>query len=362
MSLPDWLAGRSRPPAPAGSVLLHAPAAAFQAPGGGECQLVQTARALETRGVPVALFNPWADSIASARLLHLFGISPEGLSLARIANARGIPVALSTICWYEPRALAALAGGAVRGGWALAKWGVKRAYPRWPSWRRELLARANILLPNSHAEAEQLVRLFAIDPGKIRVVPNGVEPRFADADPAPFRDWSGLSECVLYVGRLEPRKNVLGLVRALRKKGLPLAVIGEAVPGRETYAAACREVGAGWARFLGGLSHDDPRLAGAYATARVVALPSWFETPGLAVLEGALAGCAGVVTPYGCTREYFGDRVQYARPDRGREITAAVGAAWDSGPAPGLREAVRDRFLWPEVARLTREAYDAIAA
>ncbi len=35
------------------------------------------------------------------------------------------------------------------------------------------------------------------------------------------------------------------------------------------------------------LDHDDPLLASAYAAARVFALPSWFETPGLAALEAA---------------------------------------------------------------------------
>ena len=81
-------------------------------------------------------------------------------------------------------------------------------------------------------------------------------------------------------------------------------------------------------------------LASAYAAARVLALPSWFETPGLAALEAALAGCAVVVTPFGCTREYFGDRVEYARPDRPAEIGRAILRAWRDGPA-----------LWPCGAR-----------
>ncbi len=68
--------------------------------------------------------------------------------------------------------------------------------------------------------------------------------------------------------------------------------------------------------WLGRLDHHDPLLASAYAAARVFALPSWFETPGLAALEAALAGCAVVITPYGSTREYFGDLVEYARPHR----------------------------------------------
>ena len=40
-------------------------------------------------GIPVRLFSPWTDRLEAARLLHLFGMSREGLELARVAKARG---------------------------------------------------------------------------------------------------------------------------------------------------------------------------------------------------------------------------------------------------------------------------------
>ena len=344
-----------------GDVLLHAPSAAFQAPGGGENQLIRTARHLERLGVPVRPFCPWTDQIERARLVHLFGMGREGLELARVARARGVPVVLSTICWVEPGAIAALASNPVQAAWGLAKWGAMVAWPRRPYWRRELLGLADAILPNSEAEAGQLVRLFGADRDRIRVVPNGVEARFADADPAAFRAAFGGGDFVLYVGRVEPRKNVLGLIRGLAPTGLPLVVMGDAVPGHEGYAAACRRAGGGSVRWLPRVDHDDPMLASAYAAARVFALPSWFETPGLAALEAALAGRAVVVTPLGCTREYFGDRVEYARPDRPAAIGRAVARAWASGPDPGLKGQIRGHYLWSGVARQTAEVYDQVA-
>jgi glycosyltransferase involved in cell wall biosynthesis len=344
-----------------GSVVYHAPSTAFQSPGGGENQLVQTGRYLEARGVAVRPFVPWNDRIDRARLLHLFGMSREGLQLARVARAKGVPVVLSPICWIEPRAMAALATDRL-GKWAnRAKWRLKSLVPRLPTWRRDLLSSADVILPNSAAEGEQLVRWFGADPEAIRPVPNGVEERFARADPGYFRTIHGDRDFILYVGRIEPRKNVLGLVEGVRKTGLPLVVIGDALPGYEAYAADCKRAGASFTRWLSRVDHDDPLLESAYAAARVLALPSWFETPGLVALEAALAGTAVVVTPHGCTREYFGDRVGYARPDRPLEIARSLTEAWNNGPDPSLSAHVEKHYPWSEVARLTAEAYEQVS-
>src|SRR5205085_2575719 len=80
-------------------------------------------------------FCPWVDRLTDARLLHLFGMSREGLELARVARARGVPVVLSPICWLDPRALAALAPGPAAAAFDLARWAVRRAGPPIPDRR-----------------------------------------------------------------------------------------------------------------------------------------------------------------------------------------------------------------------------------
>jgi glycosyltransferase involved in cell wall biosynthesis len=342
-------------------VFLHAPSFAFQAPGGGENQLVQTGTHLEQLGIPIRLFSPWMDRLKTARLLHLFGMSREGLELARVARGRGVPVVLSPICWYEPRALAALERGALRKLASLAGWGLRSIAPGVPSWRSELLRLADLVLPNSRSEANQLVRLFGISRERIRVVPNGVRPSIAFASPDLFQSWWGTEPFVLFVGRIEPRKNPLALVQALRGLGFPMIAIGDAPPGCEEYERECRCAGADSVTWLGNLDHHNPLLASAYAAARVFALPSWFETPGLAALEAGLAGCSITITPYGSTRDYFGEMVEYARPDRMTEIRQAVLKCWEDGPDPQLSTSIATHYLWPKVAQITAEVYDQVA-
>jgi glycosyltransferase involved in cell wall biosynthesis len=357
----SWLASRSQGHCPPGSVLLHAPSFAFQAPGGGENQLVQTGRHLEGIGIPVRLFSAWTDRLETARLLHLFGMSREGLELARVAKARGLPVVLSPIYWYEPLALAALEPNLVRQLASLAVWGLRLVAPRIPSWRRELLTLADLVLPNSLSEATQLIRLFGVAPERVRAVPNGVLSTIASASPKLFQERWGVDPFVLTVGRIEPRKNTMALIRAIRPLGLPLVVIGEAHPAFPRYARDCRRAGGDQVVWLGQLDHHDPLLASAYAAARVFSLPSWFETPGLAALEAALAGAPVVITPYGSTRDYFGDLVEYARPNHTAEIGRAVAKCWKEGADPQLARRIATHYLWPNVAQITAEAYDQVA-
>jgi glycosyltransferase involved in cell wall biosynthesis len=356
----EWLEAHCRGRCAPGDVILHAPSFAFQAPGGGENQLIQTGRHLEELGVPVRLFSAWTDRLEEARVLHLFGMSREGLELARVAKARGIPVVLSPICWYEPHAMACLEPTLPRQIASLAGWVIRSIAPRTPSWRLKLLRLADLLLPNSPSEANQLRRLFGVDAAHIRVVPNGVLPAIGRATPEIFCRRFGAFPFVLSVGRIEPRKNTLELIRAARRLELPLAIAGEAPPGFERYEAQCRHAAAPDTIWLGRLDHHDPLLASAYAAARVFALPSWFETPGLAALEAALAGCAVVITPYGSTKEYFGDHVEYARPHRPGEIGRALARAWEDGPDPELAPRVETRYLWPQIARMIAGAYDSV--
>jgi glycosyltransferase involved in cell wall biosynthesis len=287
-------------------------------------------------------------------------MSREGLELARIARARAIPVVLSPICWYEPRAMASLEPDLAAKLTSLTGWLVRSIMPRTPSWRLKLLRLADLVLPNSPSEARQLERLFGLDSRRIRVVPNGVLQSFASASPEIFCRRFGQFPFVLSTGRIEPRKNTLGLIRTARALKLPLVIAGAAPIGCESYEAQCRQAAATDTLWLGRLDHHDPLLASAYAAARVFALPSWFETPSLSALEAALAGCAVVITPYGSTRDYFGDQVEYARPSRSGEISRALSRAWEDGPNPALAETILSRYLWPQVARMIAGAYDSV--
>jgi len=338
---------------------------AFQNPGGGEVQLEKTREYLLKLGVSVDLFDPWRSKLADYDLLHVFSSVRDCLGLAEVAKARGVPVVTSPVLWSDARRAFFTDGGPREKLDLILRHGMKVVWPSFPSARRKLLLLSDLLFPNSEMEKEQIRRLFAIPPSKIRVVPNGVDPGFAEgADPAVFRREIGADRFVLSVGRIEPRKNQLNLVRAARglASKAPLVLIGDPVTGYEDYYARCRKEGEGFVRFVPAMPHGDKRLKSAYAACSVFALQGWFETPGLAALEAALCGAPLVVTSGGSTREYFGDAADYLDPADPADIRRRLDAALAAPSARGARERVRERFTWDRVAQATLSFYEEALA
>ncbi len=338
-------------------VFLAASPWAMVSPGGGEIQMTALADALPGVGAAPRVGNSCEQLPPDTDCLHLFGSAVEHLPLVEAARRRDVPVVLSTIAWFDWVNCLREPGPLWQRLAATARFLARAAYPWLPSWRRRLYHEVDLLLPNSNAEANQLMRYFGVPSEKIHIVPNGAEPRFATADPEPFRELVGASNFVLYAGRIEPRKNQLGFLRAMRGVNVPVVVLGDVVPGHESYLAQCRKAADHHVRFLPRLEHDDPMLASAYAACGCLVLVSWFETPGLAALEAAMSGTPLVLPIGGSAGEYFGPLAEYVGPNDLAAIRLAVLAALARGRNDMLAELTRHSFSWATAARATREAY-----
>ena len=208
---------------------------------------------------------------------------------------------------------------------------------------------ADLLLPNSDLEAAQIVTdTGATTP--MHVVPNAVDPNMFTPPPATVS-----RNGVLYVGRLEPHKNQLGLITELSGTGVPLTIVGPEHPHHEDYAKRCRAVADESVTFLGMLSGS--RLRDAYRSALVHALPSWFETTGLVSLEAAATGCAIVTTNRGYAREYFQDFATYCDPGSKGSIRRAVELALQKPAPASLRNRILNNYTWDHTARATLAGY-----
>ena len=336
--------------------------------GGDLVQVRSTAAALRAAGVEVELLSDPRADLGGFDLVHAFNSPWFAETQAFFANARrhGKPVAFSTIYWPKgeltvgmaesPKVRAArrLLGG--RG--ALAAWDAmvrvaSRALPRAAfGMERALFAQADVLLPNSESELRAIERAYGLRGLTHRVVRNAIDPELFTAAPD-----GGRSRHVLSVGRVENRKNTLALVEACREAGADLVLIGDA--GGDEYARACLERAHRYGfRHLPAVAQ--PELVAHYYEAAVYAQVSWYETPGLATMEAACAGCSVVSTDRGSAREYFGDAIEYCDPWSPASIRAAVERALARPADPALRRRVMTEYTWSGAARDTIGAYEAL--
>jgi len=166
---------------------------------------------------------------------------------------------------------------------------------------------------------------------------------------------TGLKDFVLCVGRLETRKNQLMLLKALEEEDVPVVFVTGGFTYQGKYAELCqRFVRRGRTIFLGRLS--DEMLVSAYLAAKVHALPSWYELPGMVSVEAAHYDCNVVASPWGTIEDYLGAFAYYAEPDNPEEIRSAVMRALEEPVKPGLREHVK-QFTWERAAKITLEVY-----
>ncbi len=203
-------------------------------------------------------------------------------------------------------------------------------------------------------------------PGDYKVIPNGVDPiRFQRA--VPLTRWKDGTRNILFVGRFEPRKGILDLLKAyrlLRKRGLEdtrLLIAGGGPLEREArrYVATRRLQGV---HFLGRVSDDERNQL--FRTADVYVSPATGrESFGIVLLEAMAAGAPIVASDIhgykGVVRrgreallvppkdaEGIADAIQTLLTDR--EMAARMSAA-------GLVRA--EEFSWPRVTAKVDEYY-----
>ncbi|MFM8267703.1 MAG: glycosyltransferase, partial [Ilumatobacteraceae bacterium] len=158
---------------------------------------------------------------------------------------------------------------------------------------------------------------------------------------------------VLFVGTLEPRKNLRGLVEARRRMADPLPLVVAGASGWGDSGVATDTPGV---HFLGFVSAED--LGGLYAAADVLCYPSLREGYGLPVLEAMVQGTPVVTSRGTATEEAAGGAAVLVDPtdpdDIARGLEEAVGRRDDLSRAGRARAAER---TWEGVAEATVAAY-----
>ncbi len=218
----------------------------------------------------------------------------------------------------------------------------------------------------SDATRRDLLAETGVDERKVRVVYEAPDPAYTPDGPAV----AGERPYVVFVGSVEPRKNVAGIVRALARLPAPerpeLRLIGAGGPSLEAVRRLAQELGlASDVRFLGPLPTAE--IAAQYRGALALVYPSLLEGFGLPILEAMAAGAPVITSGCSSMAEVAGGADELVDPRDDDAIAAAIARlAGDRR----YREALRCRgfararqFSWERAARETLAVFhEALAA
>ena len=237
---------------------------------------------------------------------------------------------------------------------------------------RGVAAAAHILVDSDAVRGEAL-RVLGLAPRRVTTVHCGIREDFrpqSPADIAAVRDRLGLPpRYLLYVGTVEPRKNLTTLLRAYcdlpagLREACPLVLGGawgwKSEPERELFEGEARHRGV---RYLGYVADED--LPGLYGGAEALFYPSHYEGFGLPPVEMMACGGAAVVSTADAVREVVGANAPLLEPndlEGWREAMRRAITDRDS-LASYRRGAVAhaSRFNWHNAARQTHDVYEAV--
>jgi len=257
-------------------------------------------------------------------------------------------------------------------------------FPRYHP-RRRLLAmrpfiprgaqRARAIIAVSAATKRDVVRTFKVPESKVHVIYEAAAPHFRplarEAALDAVRDKYGLPKSfILYVGTIEPRKNLVRLFEAfdlVRRQGCQssgLALVGHRGWDDDAILASLERLGLnGAVRVLGPVPTEE--VVALYNLADVVAFPSLYEGFGLPVIEAMACGTPVVTSPNGSLAEIAGGAAELVDPTRVDSIAAGLRAVlsdrdrWTALHRAGLERAAQ--FSWEAAAAQTRQVYEAVS-
>ncbi|WP_371814609.1 glycosyltransferase family 4 protein [Niveibacterium sp. COAC-50] len=237
------------------------------------------------------------------------------------------------------------------------------------------LARAQMLIVDSAYTRAELIDYFGVEPSRVVDIPLAAQSIFGPMDcdaTRPTLDALGLVHggYVLFVGTVEPRKNIEVLLNAYsmlapaQRSRFPLVLAGyRGWRSEELLRRISAAEQEGWARYYDYV--DARHMPALFAGARVFAFPSRYEGFGLPVLEALASAVPVVCSNAASLPEVAGGAAALCDVDDVAGFANAIDRALqdEEWRADAIRQGLAQsaRFSWAETARRTVDVYRAAA-
>ncbi len=235
------------------------------------------------------------------------------------------------------------------------------------------IAGANLIMADSEHTRQDIIKYFKVPNEQIAVVHGGVSDRFQPAPAAAtaaVRARYGLPErMLLMVSRLEPRKNIVGLLNAYRifrdrsKMDVPLVIAGSKGWRYQPIFDTVAQLNlTSWVHFLGHVPDED--LPALLTSATIFVYPSFYEGFGLPPLEAMACGVPVIASNTSSLPEVLGNAAMTVTPTDTEGLANAIelllneeALRVDLG-ARGKAQAMR--FTWEAAAEQQLTAYQRL--
>lgn len=182
---------------------------------------------------------------------------------------------------------------------------------------------ADKIIAISNQTKDDIIRFFQVDPTKIEVIYQSVSPVFFEKQETENLrlKYQLPNRFVLSVGTLEPRKNQLAILKAIKSEKLDIQVV---FIGKHTsYFNKMKQFidENGLEKQVIFLPHiNDDELAGLYQMANLSVYISFFEGFGLPVIEAMSSGCPVITSNVSCMPETAGGAAILCSPGNFGEL------------------------------------------
>jgi len=221
--------------------------------------------------------------------------------------------------------------------------------------------RAHGIIAVSQSTRDDLVELLGVSAAKIKVIYEGtaVPPAVSATEEEKILRKFGIREpFILYLGNIEPRKNLVRLVRAHHQLETPLQLV---LAGSQNwhYPELYREVEGKDVVMTGYLRGRE--VGALLRRALFFVYPSLYEGFGLPPLEAMGTGCPVIAARAGSLPEVLGEASEWVDPQSTDDIVRALETLWqDKRRRQELREkgfARAKKFCWSRAAQDTIEFF-----
>jgi len=197
-------------------------------------------------------------------------------------------------------------------------------------WGGFSIKKAKKIITISNSSKNDIIKMYKVNPDKIAVVYPGIKKDLGiknkDLKMTDLNEKYGISSpYILFVGTLQPRKNIARLVEAFSKlkSGVNLVVIGKKGWQFEDILTSPKKYGVEKrVKFLDSVS--DEELPSFYKNALCFVLPSLYEGFGLPILEAMQYGCPVLTSNVSSLPEAGGDAAMYFNPEDTADIAEKI--------------------------------------